>query len=787
MKWLGRLALVAVLLVLLLGGWLWWRVRASLPRTEGELRISGLEAPVTVSRDRLGIPKIAAATLEDAVRAQGFVHAQDRFFQMDLSRRATAGELSALFGARALEADRDRRRRQRRQAARRLLDELAPRDRALLEAYAGGVNAGLEDLGADPWEYVVLRQRPEPWLPEDTMLVTIAFFDMLSFNHRLERQLGVMEATLPAEWFDFLTPSTSRFDAPLIHDEDGLGEYRPMAVPGPEVLDLSGAAAPGDLDAVRDLVRPLGVALGSNNWAVAAGRSVHGGAILANDPHLSLRVPSIWHRVEFEFGSHHAVGVGSPGLPGVILGSNGTVAWGATNSFFDQTDTVVVEVDPDDPDPERPARYRTADGWEPFEMRLETIAVAGGDDEQIEVAWTRWGPVESHDWLERPLVIRSPVHEPGGIDFDLMRMIEADGLEEAMVIAGGWHGPSQNWMLAAADGRIGWVVNGPLPQRRGWDGKTPRSWADGDLSWEGWREGPRVVEPADGKLFTANGRTVPHAEPPVTHVWMHPGRADRIRERLEERPRWDEAGLQAVQLDTRSRYHDFVRELVLASIAPREAAAEVAEFRRIVEGWNGHADVGEAGFVLVATLAEELLEGVLAPVLAPAAAADDDFVYDWALGDEPVRRILEERPAHLVPPGYDDWDSFLGFTIARVASHLAARPGGLGTTWGEARPIAIHHPLGSLPLLSRYLNMPDDPLPGWAGSVRAQSASYGASMRMVVSPGREELGMLQMPGGQSGHLMSPNFSDQYSAWAAGEGAALLAGEAVSTFRLIPDQ
>ncbi len=764
-----------LVLLLGLGIWVWTRARASLPREGGEVSLAGLDGPVTIHRDELGIPVIVATSLEDAVRAHGFVHAQDRFFQMDLARRATAGELAGLVGARAVEADAEKRRLQRRRAARQLLADLDAADRRLIEAYCEGVNAGLADLGGPPPEYLLLRGEPEPWRPEDSLVLTLSFFDLLSFNHRMERQLAVMEATLPAELVEFLTPSTSRWDVPLVSAEKG--GYTPAAVPGPEILDLR-SAQPPEID--RDVVRPTGIALGSNNWAVAAQRSTHGGAILANDPHLGLRVPHVWHRVEFEIADRRVAGVGSPGLPGVVIGSNGGVAWGATNSFADQTDIVIIEVDDADP-----SRYRTPQGWEPFRVHVEEIEVAGGEPASTEIAWTRWGPVTDEDWRGRPLVVHSPVHQPHGLDFDLMRMMQAHTLETAMDVVAGWRGPSQNWMLAAADGRIAWVVNGPIPARRGLSGKYPRSWSDPAIGWDGERPGPRVESPAAGRLYTANGRTVPHSDPPLTHVWMHSARSHRIRQRLDGRPQWDEAGLRGIQLDTRSAYNDFVVDLVQEIVPGDEADVELAGLWEAVLGWDGTAEIDQSGFVAVGALAEALLDAILTPLLAPAAAVDEEFVYNWALGDEPMRRILEERPPHLVPPGHDDWRGFLRSLMSEVAGELAAAPGGFDRTWGEARPVAIRHPLGGLALLGRYLNMPAGPLPGWAGTVRAQTASYGASMRMVVSPGRAEMGLLHMPTGQSGHFMSPHYADSHEAWVTGAPTPFLAGEPVSTLTLTP--
>jgi penicillin amidase len=779
---LGQIALALLLLIVAAGGWVWWQARASLPVTTGELALAGLGAPVRVERDALGIPVIRAQTLDDALRAQGFVHAQDRFFQMDLSRRATAGELAALFGARAVEGDRRLRPRQRRRAARQLLAGLDVPTRRLIDSYCAGVNAGLRALGAAPPEYLLLRAAPEPWLAEDTLLAVLGFFDMLSFNHRMEKPLGVMAATLPPALVEFLTPSTSRWDVPLIAGDPaaaplGPGGYEPLPVPGADVVDLRGS--PPVREAL-DFVQPTGMAVGSNNWAVAAAETATGHAILANDPHLGLRVPHVWHRVQFEVGDRRIVGVGAPGLPGVVIGSNGHLAWGATNSFADQTDLVIVEVDPVDP-----SRYLVADGSEPFTVEREVIAVRGEEPVELEVRWTRWGPVSDQDWLGRPLVVRSPVHDPGGLNFELLAAMTATTLEEGIAMAESWRGPSQNWLFAAADGRIAWVVNGPIPLRQGFSGKFPTSWVAADHGWLGERRGPQLVDPPEGRLWTANGRTVPQGELPLTHVWMHSGRTSRIHQLLAARSDWEERGLRRIQLDTASAYHDFAVALTYEVIPEGETDPVLSHFRQVVAGWDGTANTDQAGFVAVAHLAEAVVAGVLGPLLAPAVAADPDFVYDWALADEPVRLILDARPPHLVPPPHGSWAEFLRATLVTVAADLATAPGGLDRTWGEARPVTVRHPLSGLPVLGHYLDMPTLILPGWAGSVRAQTGRYGASMRMVVSPGHEESGLLHMPAGESGHFMSPHYADQLAAWAEGQPTPLLAGDPVTTLILVP--
>ncbi|HVS04373.1 MAG TPA: penicillin acylase family protein [Thermoanaerobaculia bacterium] len=780
--WLG--AALAVLLLLAAAG-VALAVRASLARTEGELALPGLAAPVRVSRDARGVPTVRGESLSDVVAALGFLYAQERFFQMDLARRYSAGELAALLGDGALAADRRLRPYRLRPAARRILGELPAEHRQLLAAYAAGVNAGLADLGARPPEYLLLRAAPEPWLAEDAVLAQLYFFLTLSVNDGFERPLGVMAATLPPELVAFLTPDTSRFDAPLLGGSaaDPSGGYRPLSIPGPEVVDLRGSAPS---DPGRDVVRQYGdLPAGSNNWALAGWRTAHGGAIVANDPHLGLGVPNVWYRVDLAWPGHRVRGVTAAGLPGVVIGSSERVAWGMTNGMADQVDLVVVEVDPADP-----GRYRVGGGSEPFSVAYEPLAVAGGAAETLEVRATRWGPVVAADWQGRPLAWRSPVHDPGGIDVGVLDLMRAEDAERAVVVARGWKGPSLNLVLGDRDGHIAWVLSGFLPARRGFDGKWPRSWADGSVGWDGplpEDERPVLVDPPSGVLFTANQRTVgTPASHRLSRVWTQPTRAFRLAELLAAQRSWNEAETLAVQLDTRSVEHDAIRDLVLATIPADDPDAVLRRVRQHVAAWDGTAGADQVGFRLLQRTAEALREAVLVPLLAPALAADPDLRFDWPLAFEPALRILEERPAHLLPPGHASWNGLVRSTLRQAARRPTEAIEDLDRPWGEVNRAGIRHPLSrAVRPLAPWLDMPDEPLPGWPGVLRTQAPGYGASLRLVAAPGHLERALFHMPGGQSGHPLSPFYRRGHRDWVEGRPTPLLPGKAVTRFTLRP--
>ena len=756
-------------------------LRASLPQRSGTSRIDSLRAPVAVQFDRHGVPRIRADNIEDAFRAQGFLHAQERFFQMDLARRASAGELAALVGKVALQRDIAQRRFELRRHAREVVAALPARHRAWLQAYAQGVNAGLAALKARPPEYWLLRQRPAPWKIEDSVLVMYSFYTMLSQNQVFEKPQGVMRATLPAALYDFLTPSTSRFDRLLVPPAGGgANDYVPEPIPPSTVVDLS-RQPPRRFR--RRRVQPPLLTAASNQWAVDSGRGANGEAILANDPHLQLRVPNVFYRTELYWPGGTARGVGIAGLPGIMIGATRHLAWGATVSNADQSDWVVIELDPRDP-----SRYRVPGGFASFTRHAERIAVAGGAPVTITVRSTRYGPVADHDWRGRPLALHATWLQPGGANFDLLDLMTADSVAAGESVLARWAGPSLNWMLAGADGKIGWIVNGPLPRRVGFDGSVPESWADGKRGWQGEQPPPRLIGSADGALFTANNRTLPLPEAArLSRMWMRPLRAQRIGELLSGQHRFDERAFLRMQLDTKAEAYDAIRDVVLEVVPANDPSPLLREARAEVQHWDGRADASQSGFRVLNVYYRALIERTIAPLLAPAIDADRGFVYRWPLADEVLRRLLEARPPNLLSARFHDWPSFLRSVLLDTLRRVQADPSRLpiDAPWGEVNRLDVAHPFGSLPLIGRWLRVPAQPQPGSMVSLRVAAPRYGAVIRMDVSPSDPSHGILEMFGGQSGDFLSPNFDDLEQDWHTGRPTPFLAGPTVSTLSLRP--
>lgn len=757
---------------------------ASLPRRGGDAAVPRLEAPVRIELDERAVPRIRAGSLSDAFRAQGFLHAQERFFQMDLMRRRTAGELSALIGEATLPLDLDRRAFQFRRRAEALAARLKDEHRDWLEAYADGVNAGLADLGSRPPEYWLLGARPEPWTVEDSLLVVFAFYTMLSSNEDFERAQAVMAATLPASVYEFLTPSTSRFDRPLVGADasDPTGGYRAAAIPPATALDAVRPVVPTRARPIVD--PPLTGAAASNQWAAGPSRTAGGAAIVANDPHLGLGLPNVFYRSELLWPDGAARGVGIPGVPGIMIGATDDLAWGVTVAYADQSDWVVVETQGADRD-----RYRVPDGTEPFVLETERIRVRGRNEPvELEVRKTRWGPVVERDGLGRPLALRATWLEPDGIDLEVLELMLARSVAEGVETLSRWEGPALNWMLVDTAGETGWIANGPLPERSGFDGSSPQSWADGSRGWIGRQAPPTLLNPQEGVLFTANNRTLPaDAADGLGRMWMRPLRAKRIAELLSQDEPFDEAEFLAMQLDTRAEGYELIRDIALEALPPDEPDRLLASVRDAVARWNGRADAEQSGFRLLHVFYRALLERVLSPLLTPALEADPDFVYRWPLADEPLRRLLEERPPHLLPAGFEDWRDFLRRVLVDAVRELEADPTrpDAAVPWGRVNRLDAGHPMAALPGLGRWLRLEPVPQPGSSVSVRVATPSRGAVIRMVVSPQRPEAGVLQMSGGQSGHFLSRNFRDQQPQWESGGPAPFLAAETVDRFTLTP--
>jgi penicillin amidase len=796
------LAILLGLLVLaaLIGKvWFHHRMVASLPRLDGQRRLAGLAAPVTIERDDLGVPTIHAGSRLDAVRALGFLHAQDRFFQMDLLRRQAAGELADLVGYGALRLDQGHRVHRFRAVARQVVARAKPADRALLDAYAAGVNAGLAALGDKPFEYVALFADPEPWKPEDSILAVHAMFlELNDGTGSRETELGDLQTMVPPAMFEFLAPRGTEWDAPLVGPA-----IAPPPIPGPEVMDLRKQAttpARGALPKLPGEPTEEISAAGSNNFAVAGAHTADGHALLANDMHLGIRVPNTWYRVSIvrpdeRGGTLRLTGVTLPGTPIVSAGSNGHVAWGFTNSYGDWTDIVQLEMDP-----KHPRLYRTPQGLKEIEEVKEELQIKGFPDDSETVEETIWGPVIGNSRPgNHPLVLAWTAHHPEAVNLEMGGLETARTIEEAMAVANRSGIPPQNFTVADETGRVGWTIIGQMPRRVGsdgrFDGRLPTSWADGSRHWDGWltpEEHPRIVDPPSGRIWTANARVVDGEA--LARIgdggYMLGARAQQIRDRLLSLEKATPRDLLAIQLDDRALFLARWRDLLLRELTPEAVKGhpQRAELRRLVTTtWTGRASIDSVAYRAARAFRSQVRDRVFNLLTHQEGTPEVVRVRPSPQLEGSLWRLVTERPVHLLDPLFPSWDAELlaavDDTIAQMETDgpkLAAR------TWGERNTTRIQHPLSLLvPFLGRWLDMPAHPLPGDEDMPRVQGRGHGASERLVVSPGHEETGIFHMPVGQSGHPLSPYYRNGHAAWEEGRPTPFLPGRTVHRLALTP--
>jgi penicillin amidase len=810
-RWAGRglAALLVLVVAVLLAVWL--LLRASLPALDGRIEAQGaVGAPVRIERDARGSVTVRGRDLADVAFGLGLAHAQDRYFQMDVARRVAAGELAELFGAAALAHDRRARVFGFRGVAREVVAGLAEDRRRLLETYARGVNAGLAGLRARPWEYWLLRLQPQPWSAEDTVLVVHAMWWQLQHGaieyeleqKRIEAQVrsfaaansgAEVDASRAETLLDFLFPRGTEWDSPVLATAAAAAAALPRSppLPPPAVLDLRRTAAPGvSPQALPPLPEPAEVSPvpGSNAWAVAGRHAGHRAALLANDMHLGLGVPATWYRTRLVAGEQlDLVGVSLPGAPAVVVGSNGRIAWGFTNSLGDWSDVSLVSCDP----PKR--EYRTQAGPRRFAVRRETLRVRGGEPVALEVLESPLGVLVDFDAAGKTCALaRWLAVEPGVTNLEIFALASAQTVAEALDLAAGVGVPHQNLIVADRDGSIAWTVLGRIPR------STAGPSAASPVIWRAASEQPRIVDPESGYVWSANARPVEgEAEIALAGDEVSRGagydlgaRARQIRDALFAlREPATPAAMLAIQLDDRALFLARWRTLLLALLDEQAVknAPQRLEMRLQVERWGGRAAPDSVGYRIVREFRERVSRRVWSMLMRGVGLpADTPLVSRQFEG--PLWRLVSEQPEHLLPPDAGaTWTEFLLRELDSLAAALRGVCGRLeNCTFGDGRPVRIRHPLsGALPGLSHLIDMPQRTLPGDSHMPRVQAGAFGASERLAVAPGREAEGYLQLPGGQSGHPLSPFYRSSFDAWAEGRPEALLPGPVRYRIEVVP--
>jgi penicillin amidase len=737
LRWLRRLLLAAVALLCVVAGavaaTLWW----SLPPADLQSQVPGLEAPVRISFDADGIPWITAQSDTDAAAALGFVHARDRMFQMELMRRAASGRLSEIVGPATLPLDRTNRALGLRRRAEADLADLDPRTRALLDAYARGVNAWIARRGRFAGlEFIALGQ-PEPWTPVDSLLWGKTMSLYLGGNWRVELWRAALSRRLAPEVQKLLWPGwpdTPRPDAALI--------------PSTRLAGL-----------VPDFPAPFTLPnTASNEWAVDGHHSVSGAPLLAGDPHLAYGMPGIWYLARIETPGHVLAGATAPGIPFLVLGHNGRIAWTFTTTGADTQDVFVETSGPG-------GTYQTPDGPKPFITREERIRVRGQPDDVFTVRETRHGPVLSD--IESP---RSPeilaVAMTSLLPHDvsaaaLAELNRAENVDQAGQAAGRIVAPVQNLLVADRE-RIAQFTTGRIPIRRAGDGAVPVAGADGAHDWVGFAAGlelPHQIAPASGRLVNANERIAPPDFPVFMGAeWFGDWRAQRIRELLDAKERHAPADFAAMQVDATSTFARAVLP-VLLKVDPADAPSRVA--LEALRRWDGTMRIEDPEPLLFHEWMRRFTDALLrsqGAEGAPIGASAD------LLGP-----VLTSHPSPLCG---GDCAPMLRSTLADT---VAALPDWANAPWGLAHQAIFAHPLLSrLPLLGRFgvvqIAQPGDNDTLFRGGSRpgGWASVHGPGFRGVYDLADLDASLFALAPGQSGNPLSPRASSTLRRWRDGE-------------------
>jgi penicillin amidase len=776
-----RIAGLVVLLVAVAGAGFFVYLRSSLPQTGGRIAVAGLLAPVRITRDADGIPTITAASDEDAAFGLGFVHAQDRLFQMELMRRYAAGRLAEIFGPEAVPVDRMMRVLGLYRAADQEMPVLSVKLNRVLSAYAAGVNAFLATRrGALPPEFVLLRFSPEPWRPADSLAWGKLMALQVGGNYRGELERAKLAQSLSPADLAFLYPGYPK-DGPVTLAEL-LPFYRRLAL--------------GRL--LRSLPPVVGPRYASNNWVVDGRHSQSGKPIVANDPHLDLGAPGPWYLARLETPDGELAGATAPGIPFVVIGHNRHIAWGFTTTTADVEDLFIEKIDPGDP-----RRYLTPDGSARFMTRHETIAVRGAAPVDFVVRATRHGPVLS-DVLpaglapqDRVLALSATFLLPGDRSAEaLWAASHATNWTDFRAAWRNFVGPVQNIVYGDDSGTIGFIAPGLVPIRKKGDGWMPAPGWSGAYDWTGFipfDQLPSAINPPSGRFVSANNKIVPDTYPYfLSRDWDLPDRAERINALLDKTPPQTPASSAAIQADTLSLMAARLVPLMTRITADDALTGQALD---ILRQWDFHMDRDKVAPLLFIAWLRQFSYAVLYGRFGDKVA---DY---WGLRPAVMEAVLAKRPEWCDDPRHPRAETCAGRLLAALKAAVAELRTAYGGDmsrwiWGRAHRAVFANPLlGRIPLVRRWA-VPSIATGGAFDTVdhapsRVRDAAhpfdqtFGAGLRIVTDLAAPDQARMIVAPGQSGNPLSRHFADLVRRWR--DFALLVPGRAaaVATLDLVP--
>ncbi len=712
---------LAVLAVLAAASIYWFAWRP-LPQTSGEIS-APVGGPVTVRFDRLGEPHVSASNDDDLLFAQGYLTAQERLFQMDALRRQAAGDLSEVVGMAALESDRETRRLRMRRIAEAAYVSLPAQDRAALAAYARGVSFFITThLDKLPFEFRVLGYDPRPWSVVDCILVGLHMYRTLTttWPDELLKQ-NLLAGGDPAK-VNFLFPARTGRELP-----------------------------PG-------LLAPLGgdSHAGSNAWAISGAHTASGKPMLSSDMHLEYSIPGIWFMMHLQAPGLNVAGVTLPGAPGVIAGHNDRIAWGVTNLHFDVQDLYAETID------ERNGQFLFRGKTLQARAERELIPVKGGKPVEVLNWITVHGPVWAGEARHR-LALRWAAAEPGTFQFPFLQINRAHNWQEFLAGVSRYPGPGQNFVYADVDGNIGYHASGRLPIRKGYAGDVPVDGASGDYEWQGFipfEQLPSSYNPPDGLIVTANQNPFPSDYPyPVSGNFASPFRSRQIRDMLTSRKGLRPEDTLAIQRDVYSASAHYLAQAFVQAYDRRGASdANLADAVAVLRSWNGQMERTQ-GAPLIATLGFQYLRKAAAESASPGKGVN----YETQMSSAVVDNLLRARPSGW----FRDYDETLLKALADGVDEGRRIQGPNVRKWiyGAWLELLIAHPIGHrLPLVAKYFDIGPVWMSGSSTTVKQTTRRLGPSMRLNADLGDWDRSLLNLPIGQSGHVLSRHYKDQWDAY-----------------------
>src|SRR5215213_14901 len=755
-----------------------------IPRTSAQqsaLQIQGIKDRITIRRDERGIPYIEAQNDEDLYFGQGYATAQDRLWQMDLFRRTARGELAEIFGTAlsTLPLDQDKLHRTYgfAQVAEAEVAAASPRTRAMLEAYARGVNAYAASLDPKsmPPEFQILEYSFRLWTPADSFVVGKIFFEALSDTWRLDIMRQAL-SVLPAEKRAELMPEISPIDVLVVGKDTPRSKSKSAHLKAAPVSNETLAKLAYNQQIAAAALERVGLhtdaLAASNNWVVSGSHTVTGKPLLANDPHLRQTAPSIWHLVHLSAPGVRVAGVVMPGLPGVIIGHNERIAWGFTNVGPDVQDLYVEKFNPDNP-----KQYQTPSGWQDAVIRQEQIKVRkgiGSSEYEVvnyDVTVTRHGPIIFEGDGKR-YALRWTALDPAKNNADASYTVNrARNWKEFNTALESFTAPTQNIVYADVDGHIGYHAAGVVPIRKSGDGSVPYDGATDAGEWTSYipvAKLPALFDPPSGIIVTANQRIVGTDYPYfLTHSWAQPYRARRILDLLSEKPKLSTEDFRRILGDVYTIAGvTFTREavkLLRPKLTPSDEKLKAT--LDAFEKWDGRINAESTVAPVVAHMRLAFRSRILTAALGPELVKS----YQWSNFDTTLDRVLKEQPASWLPKEFASYPDLLRASYDEAISTLTKSlgPDPAKWTWGEMAKVRFPHPLGPAPFIGGQFTIPPFPQNGTGGFIGV-TVNVGASvsMRLIADPSDWDKTQHGIALGESGLPKSPHWSDQLADWRA---------------------